>query len=189
MIKTNICALVIRLQKTSWRRLCQDQYIRLSHTSSRCLQDLFKTSSKRLAKMYSRYVQDVLKTSSVRLAKTFSKCFQDVLQKRLQDIFKTSSKRFEDIFKTSWKRLAKTSSRLFQELSSSYTVLVNNYSKCIQHVSKKYCNIGYLQKDLPRSHFSKIYDQCTKFEGVIKIFQVLVFHFTTPFSGCLQRRV
>ena len=139
---------------------------------------VFKTSCENVFKTPSRRLEDIFKTSSVRLAKTFSKCFQDVLQNRLQDIFKTS-----------WKRLAKISSRLFQELSSSYTVLVNNYSKCIQHVSKKYCNIGYLQKDLPRSHFSKIYDQCTKFEGVINISQVLVFHFTTPFSGCLQRRV
>ena len=157
--------------------------------SSGPFQDVFKTSCENVFKIRSRRLEDIFKTSSVRLAKTFSKCFQDVLQKRLQDIFKTSSKRFEDIFKTSWKRLAKTSSRLFQELSSSYTVLVNNYSKCIQHVSKKYCNIGYLQKDLPRSHFSKIYDQCTKFEGVINISQVWVFHFTTPFSGCLQRRI
>ena len=31
--------------------------------------------------------------------------------------------------------------------------------------------------------------QCTKFARMIKISQVLVFHFTKTFSGCLQRRI
>ena len=43
LIKTNMFALALRLQKTSSRRLGQDQYIRLVHTSSRRLQDIFKT--------------------------------------------------------------------------------------------------------------------------------------------------
>ena len=64
--------------KASSRRLGQDQYIPVGHTSSRRLQDIFKTSC-----------QDVFKT--------FSRRLQDVLEKRLQDIFKTSCK---DIFKT-----------------------------------------------------------------------------------------
>ena len=51
LIKTNIFALLIRLQKASSRRLHQDQHIRLGHTSS----SVFKTSSR------------VLKTSSKRL--------------------------------------------------------------------------------------------------------------------------
>ena len=55
---------------TSSRRLDQDQYIRLGHTSSRRLQDVFKTSSRRLAKTSSRHLQDVL-------------------QRCLQDVFKT----------------------------------------------------------------------------------------------------
>ena len=71
--------------KTSSRRLGQDQYIRLGYTSSRRLQDVFKTSSRRL--------QDVFKTSCQDVFKTFSRRLQDVLQKRLQDIFKTSSRR------------------------------------------------------------------------------------------------
>ena len=61
------------LQKTSSRRLHQDQHIRLGHTSSRRLQDVFKTSS--------RHLQDVFK----------------MFWKRLQDIFKTSSRRFQDV--------------------------------------------------------------------------------------------
>ena len=70
LIKMNIFALVIRLQKTSSRRLGQDQYIRLGYTSWRRLQDVFKTSSRRL--------QDILKTSSRPLAKISSRCFQEV---------------------------------------------------------------------------------------------------------------
>ena len=73
----------LRLQKTSSRRLDQDEYIRLSHTSS---EDVFKTSSRRLGQdqyirlgyTYSRRLQDVFKTSSRRLAKISSRCFQDV---------------------------------------------------------------------------------------------------------------
>ena len=68
-IKTNMFALALRLQRTSSRRLGQDQYIRLGYTSSKRLQDVFKTSSRRLAK-----------TSSRRL--------QDLLQRYLQDVFK-----------------------------------------------------------------------------------------------------
>ena len=84
-IKTNIFALAIRLQKTSLRRLDQDQYIRLSHTSSRRLQHVLKTSSRRLQKCLqgifktsSRRFEDVFKTSSRRLAMIPSGCFEDV---------------------------------------------------------------------------------------------------------------
>ena len=86
LMKTNIFSLIIRLQKTSSRRLdedkyilinhtssedvfkmfsrClgQDQYIRLVHTSSRLPQDVFKTSSRRLANTSWRHLEDVLKT-------------------------------------------------------------------------------------------------------------------------------
>ena len=74
--KAKLFALASRLQKTSSRRLGQDEYIRLGHTSSRHLQEVFKTSSKRLKKR----LQDIFKTSSRHL--------QDVLQKYLQDVFK-----------------------------------------------------------------------------------------------------
>ena len=66
------------LQKTSSRRLDQDQYIRLGHTSSRRLQDVFKISC-----------QDVFKTSCKNVFKTFSKL--------LQDVFKVSSRHFQDV--------------------------------------------------------------------------------------------
>ena len=67
LIKTNMFALALRLQDVF---LGQDQYIHLGYTSSRRLQDVFKTSSRRLAKTSSRHLQDVL-------------------QRYLQDVFKT----------------------------------------------------------------------------------------------------
>ena len=59
----------------------------------------------------------------------------------------------------------------------------------IQNDSDTYCKDGYLQKDLPRSHFWEIYGQCTKFARVTKVSQILVSHFTAPFSGRLQIRI
>ena len=76
LIKTNMFALALRLQKTSWRRLGQDQHIRLGHMSSRRLQDVSKTSSRRL--------QDAFKTTS----------------RRLQGFFKTSWSRFTKLEKS-----------------------------------------------------------------------------------------
>ena len=66
-----------------WRRLDEDEYIRLSLTTS---EDLFKTSSRPLGHysswpyVSSRHLQDVFKT--------FSRRFQDVLQRYLQGVFK-----------------------------------------------------------------------------------------------------
>ena len=140
LIKTNMFTLTLRLQKTSSRRLGQDQYISLGHTSSRCLQDVFKTSSRRLQDALPRCLQDVSKTYyQVKL----------FLVTQFQDIFEMYSERF-------W------------------------------HVLLRRLSAG----GLPRSHFPEIYGHCAKFLRVIKISQVLIFHFTTPFSGyTLQRRI
>ena len=89
--------------KTYSRRLCQDQYIRLVHKSSRRLQDVFKT--------FSRPLQDVFKTSCQDVLKTSSKGLQDVLQIRL-----------EDIFKTFWRRITYHQVKLFL-LASLWEVL------------------------------------------------------------------
>ena len=98
--------------KTSSRRFDQDQYIQdVFKRLPRCLQSVFKMSSRRLAKMSSRPLQDVLKT--------FWRCLQDVFKtssNRLQDVFKTSCK---NVFKTSSGRLVKMSSRRFQDSSSN----------------------------------------------------------------------
>ena len=79
----------LRLQKTSSRRFSQDQYICLGYTSSRRLQDVFKTFSIRLQDVLPRCLQDIFKTSSKRLAKTSSRHLQGRLQRYLQDVFKT----------------------------------------------------------------------------------------------------
>ena len=65
----------------SSRRLGQDQYIRLSHTPSGRIQDIFE--------MFSKFLQNDFKTSLRRLAKTTSRHLQDVLKRYLQEVFKT----------------------------------------------------------------------------------------------------
>ena len=66
------------LMKTSSRRLDEDEYILITHTSS---EDVFKT--------FSRHLQDVFKTSSRRL--------QNVFETSRKYILKTSSRSFEDV--------------------------------------------------------------------------------------------
>ena len=79
------------------RRLDQDEYVRLSLTSSEDV--LVKTNISVLAIC----LEDVFKTFS----------------RRLQDVFKTSSRRFQDVFKTSSRCPAKISSRCSQVVPSS----------------------------------------------------------------------
>ena len=106
--------------KTSWRRLDQDQYTRLGHTSSRHLQDVFKTSSRR--------PQDVFKM--------FSRLLQDVLQKLLLEIFKTLSTRFQNVFKTF--------SRCIIKLNCSCQHVFEMSSRYIRNVSETYFKDAYL---------------------------------------------
>ena len=130
--------------ETSWRRLSFSSSEDVFKTFSRHIQNVFKTSCKNVFKTSSRRLQDVLprrrqnffKTSSRRLAKTSSRHFQDVFKtfsRRLQD-FKTSSRRLRDVLKTSSRRLAKMPSKRFQDIPSSYTVLLNKFSICLQDV-------------------------------------------------------
>ena len=103
LIKTNIFALLMRLQdvfKTLWSRPVYSSWPFFFKTSS---QSVFKTSCKNV----SRHLQDVFKTSSRHL--------QDVLPKTYQDIFKTSLR-----------GLAKTSSR--RQTSQKFMVSVENLS-------------------------------------------------------------
>ena len=128
LIKTNIFALALGLQKTPSRRL-QDVLVKTNiFVLAICLQDVFKTFSRRLQdifKTFWRRLQDVFKTSS----------------RPLQGVFKTSSRRLdqdeyvclsltssEDVFKTSWSRpiysswpyVFKTSSRHLQDVLQRY---------------------------------------------------------------------
>ena len=96
----------LRPQKTSSRRLDQDEYIRLSHTSS---EDVFKTSWSR--PIYSSWLY---------VFKTFSRRLQDVLRKLLYDIFKTSSRHFEEVFKTSSRHLQDVLQRCLQDVFKTY---------------------------------------------------------------------
>ena len=98
------------LMKMSLKPLDQDEYIHLSHTSSK---DIFKTSCSRpiysswsyVFKTSSRRLQDILP----RCLQTFPRRLQDFLQEHLQDICKTFSRR-------SVKIVCKTSSRSFQDI-------------------------------------------------------------------------
>ena len=120
LIKTNIFALVIHLQKTSSRRLGQDQYIRLGHTPSRRLQDVLQ---KRL--------QDIFKTSCKNVLKTSSRRRQDVLQRCLPDVFKKYHQvklllltNLRDVFNTFLRRTAKT--------------IIYRRITCLDHTSEKF---------------------------------------------------
>ena len=99
---------------------------------------------------------------------------------------KTSSKRLDQglyirLGHMSSRRLARLQDVLQKHLQNIFKTFWRRFWEVLQRRS-------YLQKDLPGSHFWEIYGQCTKFVIVIKVYQVLVFHFTAPFSGCLQRR-
>ena len=175
LIKMNIFALVIRLQgvfKVSWSRPTYSPW-----------PYVFKTPSKRLQDALPRGLQNVFKTSSRRLAKMSSRY--------LRDVFKTSSRYLQDVFKTSWKLLTKTSLRRLQDVFKTFWIRLQDVlQRCLQDFSKTYHRVklfGWVN-DVSRSHFQEIYGQCRKFASVIKISQVLVFHFTTSFSGCLQMR-
>ena len=96
-----------------------------SYVFRKRLQDVFKTSSKR--------IQDVLVKTNIfilliHLQKTSSRRFQDVLPRRLQNALKTSCenvfqasakhlpKTFQDVFRMSSRSLAKTSWRHLQDV-------------------------------------------------------------------------
>ena len=87
--------------KTSSRCLDQAEYIRLGHASSRRLQNIFKTFSKRLQNVLLRCLQHVFKTSWRRLAKTSWKNLEDVFKTSARGAAKISSRHLQEVFKTS----------------------------------------------------------------------------------------
>ena len=84
--------------KRSLRHLDQDDYIGLSNTSSRRLQNVFRTFPRRLQDVLQKRLQDIFKIGHL----------QDVLPRHLEGVFKTSSRRLTqmssrhllDVFKT-----------------------------------------------------------------------------------------
>ena len=139
--------LVIRFQTTSSRRLNPDQYIYLGHFSSRRLgktsstsfQGVFfaKTSSRHLQYRFRRRLQDVFKTSWRRLGDAFKTLFQ----KRLRDIFKTSLRRLQDIFKTFGQIVLQSHLQDTFKTSSKCIIKLNclpSSSICQGHTSEKF---------------------------------------------------
>ena len=130
LIKTNLLALLIRLQKTSSRRLDQDQYIRLDHTSSRRFQDVLQKLLKGIFKTSSRRFKKVFMTSSRHL--------QDVLQRCAQDTFKM------------YHQVILLFLTYFQDVSITY-------SQYLWGVLQSRLST---QKDLPHSHFWEMWSVC-----------------------------
>ena len=140
------------------------------------LQDVFKTSS--------RYLQNVFRTSSRSLAKMCSRHLQDdfkAFSRQLQDIFKTFWRRFEDVLQRSLQDVFKTYHQVKLFLLTRFQN--DTYSTRLWDVLQRRLS----KKDLPSSHFWEIYGQCTDFVRVVKVSQILVSHFTTPFRDHFQR--
>ena len=115
--------------------------------------------------------EDVFKTSSrrldqdqyIRLGHTSSRNLQDVLQRYFQDVFKTYHQ--AKLFSTRlWKAFNTFLRRSFPKTVIYRGIYLGNTTSDNFMVS-----VQNLQE--------------------IKISQVLVFHFTRPFSGCLERRI
>ena len=102
--------------KTSWSRPIYSSWSYVFKTLSRRFQDIFKTSSRRLAKTSSRRLQDILKTSCKNVFKTSSRRLSKTFSRRRT---KTSSRHLQDIFKTPCKDVFKTFSRRIIELICS----------------------------------------------------------------------
>ena len=143
-----------------------------------------------------RLDEDVLKTSWRRLLssssedvfKTYSKCFdQDEYIRLIHTSYFTnrSSRRLEDVLQRCLQDVFKTYYQVKLFLVTQLQDFFETYSKPFRAVLLRRLSTG----GLPRSHFWEVYDQYTKFPRGINDSQVLVFHFTTPFSRCLQRRI
>ena len=121
-----------------FRRLHQDEHIRLSHTSS---EDVFKmswtiqySSWLYVFKTSSRRFQDVFKTSSRRVKMSFRHP-QKVLLRRLQDIFKTSSR---GLTKASSRHLQDVLQRCLQDFFNTYHQVKLFLLTCFQDVFETY---------------------------------------------------
>ena len=131
--------------------LDQDEGSSLGHTSSRCLQDVFKTFLRDLAKISSRGLQVDFKSS------------KDILQKCLEDIiFKISSKRHQDVLS---RCLEDISSRLFQAISSrNYRNVFLGHAPKIYGQGTKFPRANTLNtsKLFKNSFFKTLYDVTLK---------------------------
>ena len=112
------------MKKKSWRHHEDVISLRLQRTSPRFLQDVLIKTNVLSSVMSSKCFHDVFKMSSRRLAKTSSSHLQNILLKRLEDVVelsstclaKKSSRHFQKVFKRSSKRL--------QDVSPNWTMFV-----------------------------------------------------------------
>ena len=140
--------------------------IRSSKHSSwwRRLEDVFKTSSRRLAKTSSKRLQDVLqktlqdifKTSCKNLFKTSSRCLRDVFKtssRRPHDTFKTPSTRFEDVLKTFWRCLEDARNpNAFKTYHQVILFLLTSFQDVFKTYSQRFW--GVLQRRLSTEGFA-----------------------------------
>ena len=118
--------------------------------SSRCLQDVFKTSCSRL--VYSSWSY-FFRTSSGR----FQDAFKTSCKKCLKDIFKTYSRCFQDVINSSWRHLQDVLSRRLQDIFKTSSGhfddgLNNKSSKYLQNVFQL-----YLQDVFKKYHQIKLF--------------------------------
>ena len=139
--KTNIFAILMRLQKTPWSRPIYSSWSYVFKTFSRRLQNVFKTSSSRIGKTSSSHLQDVFKTSS----------------RRLQDFFKTPSRRLIGVLKTSSRHLQYVLQRCLQSAFRTYNqviLLCSSFQDIFKTYSQRFW--GVLQRWLSTEGFHLI---------------------------------
>ena len=120
------------------------------------LEDLLKTSWKRLEEILERRLEEVLKTSWRRLGKTSwrgleeifkasSKCVQDVMKMSRRHLEDVSERRLEDVMKTSWRRLEVI---WLRQIYSSWRRLLDKDKEVFKTSSGRhnqdYCLLSYL---------------------------------------------
>ena len=142
------------LMKTSSWHLDEDEYILINHMSS---EDVSKTSWPRPIYSSCPYV---FKTSSRRLAKMSSRGLQSVFKTRLAN---TSWRHLQDVLKT----YHQVKLFLLASLWEVFNMFVRRTAKTVVY---KRIHLGHTSK---------------KFMVSVQNLQVLVFQFTSPFSGCL----
>ena len=85
----------------------------------------------------------------------------------------------------SWSFVLKTCSRRLENVFKRYHQVKLFFVTWLRGVSNTFLR-RTAKMDMPRAHF---WENSTKFARVTKVYQILVFHFTTIFSGFLQRRI
>ena len=163
------------LKDKRWlKRLCYYNKILSTNPANIPLdEDVFMTS---FVFVFRRRFKDVFKTFWSRRTYWF---YSHVFRRRLQDFFKTSWSR--PIY-SSWSYILKTSSRRLKDVLPRR--LQDVLQKRLQDIFKTSCK--HVFETLSR-RVIKLRCFIMKLYSSYSYTQVLVFHFTTPFSGCSQR--